>query len=265
MEEVKKKLKRQKKQEYFGEAEELAIKEFLTSDNDQRKNKLFAEVIDPAFRKLVKGILSMPKFQKIIGLTVDFDCEEGAYYHLLFNMHKFNPERIGKSGGFSKAYSYYGTAVKNFVLGLKIQADGHIAKYGGMVDIEGMNEDVKDGKKDIKGFEDLRTQILSLLKAFSDKCRLTKNDIIVLNCLKYMLINWHKLDFHDKNQFNRLLVSYTQLPSNVVMSSLKKIKGLLYQNSDVLNNKKPVSKRIFKNKKEEYYEEDGPIEDTNNG
>jgi len=231
------KRKKSKSLDYFGEDEEVAIKDFLTCDCTTHKNELFAEVIDPAFKELVNGILAMPKFQKIIGLYKDFDCQEGAYYHLIFNMHKFDPNRIGKDGKPVKAYSYYGTAVKNYILGLKIQADKQIAKHGGMIDIAEMNQDVKYNKSDIKAFEELKIQILFLLDDFRDRQKLTKSDLIVLNCLKYMLTNWHKLDFSDKNQFNRLLISYTQLSPNVVMNSLKKIKNLVSDNSTLLHTK----------------------------
>lgn len=217
--------KTNKSQEYFGQAEEEAVKEFLNPNTcDIRKNELFSKFLEPAFKKLVVGILTMPKFQKMIGVFKDFDCEEGAYYHLIFNMHKFDPTRIGKDGNPAKAYSYYGTTVKNYILALKIQADRQIAEIGGIKEITQVSDDIKCDKKDIKVFEELKYQIVKLLEELSSDIKLTKNDIIVVNCLKYMLDNWHKLDFQSRNQFNRLLVSYTQLPANTVMNSLKKIK-----------------------------------------
>lgn len=219
---------------YFGEQEEAAVKEFLDpSTCEARKNELFSKYIEIAFRKLVQGILTMPKFQKMIGVFKDFDCEEGAYYHLIFNMHKFDPSRLGKDGNPAKVYSYYGTTVKNYILALKIQADRQIADIGGIKEISEVSEEIKCDKKDIKIFEELRYQITKLLEEISSDTKLTKNDVIVVNCLKYMLDNWHKLDFQSKNQFNRLLVSYTQLPSNTVMNSLKKIKMSVNNNPNL--------------------------------
>ena len=52
---------------YFGEREEIAIKEFLaTTTAIDRKNYLYGKVIEPALRELVKGVLRMPKFQKLL-------------------------------------------------------------------------------------------------------------------------------------------------------------------------------------------------------
>lgn len=224
--------KKDKSKDYFGEIEEIAVKEFLCETTSTvRKNELFSKTIEPALRKLIRGILTMPKFQKIIGLYKDFDCEEGAYYHLIFNMHKFDPSKLGKTGEPVRAYSYYGTAVKNYILGLKIQADKQIAKHGGTVDIDEMNEDVKYEKRDLHFFEDLRASIVYILSNIPEDQKFTKNDHVVLSCLKYMLENWHKLEFQDKNQFNRLLISYSQLSQSIVMTSLKKIKTIVSQDS----------------------------------
>jgi len=216
-----------KTQDYFGQREEEAIKEFLSSEtSEKRKNELFSKCIEPAFRKLIQGVLTMPKFQKIIGLFKDFDCEEGAYHHLLINMHKFDSSRIGKDGKPVKAYSYYGTTVKNYILALKMQADKLIANYGGIKEISEVGEELKSSQNDFKIFEDLKSQILKILNNEPlGNSKLSKNDIIVIECLKYMLNNWNKLDFQNKNQFNRLLICYTQLPANTVMNSLKKIKN----------------------------------------
>jgi len=225
--------KKNKDEGYFGSKEEMAVKKFLSSSCKNEKNEIFSTIIDPALRKLISGILTMPKFQKIIGLYKDFDCEEGAYYHLIFNMHKFDPTRIGKDGKEVKAYSYYGTAVKNYVLGLKIQADKKIAEHGGEVDVDDVDYVEKNrqkGEGEEKELEELRTQLMILLEEFSFNSKFTQNDEVVLSCLKYMLENWHKLAFHDKNQFNRLLISYAQLPPNVVMNSFKKIKILVLKN-----------------------------------
>jgi len=224
--------KKDKSKNYFGEEEELAVKEFLCETTSQvRKNELFSKTIEPALRELIRGVLTMPQFQKIIGLYKDFDCEEGAYYHLIFNMHKFDPNRIGKTGDPVRAYSYYGTAVKNYILGLKIQVDKQIAEHGGIVDIDDVSEEIKYEKRDSHFFEDLKKTVIYILSNIPEDQKFTKNDQIVLSCLKYMLENWHKLEFQDKNQFNRLLISYSQLSQSIVMTSLKKIKTIVLQDT----------------------------------
>ncbi len=218
---------------YFEKAEE-AIREYLTTTSSIKKNQLFEEIIDPALKKLVKGVMRMPKFQKIIGIQSE-ELEENTYYHIIFQLERFDLNRIGKEGKPTKAFSYFGTCAKNFILATKIACDKKIAKYGSELDVTEIKTDISQPKTDFQTFEDLKIEIVDILKKLSSKYKLTKNDIVVNNSLIYMLTNWHLIDFEDKNGFMRLLVNYTQLSSSVVSTSLKKIKCLLSQNTSNLN------------------------------
>lgn len=236
---------------YFGEKQEEAIKKYLTVATVEEKNILFRDIIDPALRQLVKGVLRMPKFQKIIGLTIP-EVEESAYYHVVFNLEKFKTERLGKDGKPSKAYSYYGTVVKNHILALKQEADKRIDRYGGIIDIDDIGEHIPDKSRDEKSFEEVKKQLNSELDRVINTKKLNKNDVVVGNTLKYMLTNWHKLEFQNKNEFVRLLCHYTQLKPPVVARSLKKFKAIVYDNIF-----KPSSKKRKKQKKAE----EKPIEE----
>jgi hypothetical protein len=230
---------------YFQKAES-AIREYLITTDLQRKNQLFKEIIDPALRALVKGILRMPKFQKIIGISIS-ELEEGAYYHVIFQLERFNLQKLGKEGKPAKTFSYFGTCIKNYILGLKIQTDKRIAKHGGILNVNDIKTDIPQVKYDFQNFEDLKSEIVRILKIIPEKYKLTKNDIIVNNSLRYMLENWHSIEFQDKNEFVRLLINYTQLTPNVVSTSLKKIRSLLSKNTHSLNINKKKHKTKFKN------------------
>jgi len=232
-----------KKKGYFEEAEE-AIREYLLSTSIMKKNQLFKEIIDPALKKLVRGVMRMPKFQKIIGMPLD-ELEEDAYYHALFQFGKFDINRLGKDGKPVKAFSYFGTCVKNFVLQRKMAADKKIAKHGGTKDISEIKTDISQPDFDIKEFEEFKSQIIVVLKNLTSKYKLTKNDILVNNTLLYMLTNWHQIDFQDKNEFMRLLIGYTHLSSSVISTSLKKIKCLVAQNVDNINITKKTKKTLY--------------------
>lgn len=216
------------KDSYFGVVEEQAIKDYLGGQmTPAARNELFKTVIDPCLRKLVDGIMTMPMFQKIIGISKE-QLREDSYYHLIFQMEKFKPERIGKSGEPVKAYSYFGTIVKHYILGLKIANDASIASHGGMLDIDELGDHIPDNRRSPEEFEELKTSLVIMLEKAVDIKRLNKNDLIVGNTLKYMLSNWHRLEFQTKNEFVRLLCNYTQLSPPVVARSLKKYKSLVY-------------------------------------
>lgn len=216
--------------EYFGHIQEEALKLYLAKTlSERQRNELFQTVLEPCFRELISGVLQMPMFQKMIIIgTSEEQLKEDAYYHLVFQLEKFDPNRIGKTGKPAKAYSYLGTVVKNFFLGLKIVNDGLIAKHGGMLDVDELSDHIQDTGRDPAEFEDLKKNIVDQLdKALLAK-RLNKNDLIVGHTLKYMLSNWHKIEFQTKNEFIRQLCHYTQLNPPVVARSLKKFKSLVY-------------------------------------
>lgn len=216
------------KSSYFGEREEQAIKLYISGTLPQiESDKLFKTIINPCLEKLVDGILTMPKFQKVIGISRE-QLREDAYFHLFFQMKKYDPNRIGKTGELAKAYSYFGTVVKNYILGIKISNDGNIANYGGTLDVDEIGDHIPDLRRDPLGFEKVREELLVMLEKAIEAKRLNKNDLIVGNTLKYMVLNWHKLEFKSKNEFIRLLGLYTQLSPSVVARSLKKYKLVIH-------------------------------------
>jgi len=216
--------------QYFGEREELAVKEFLTTEDRYKKSKIFEDIIEPALRELVKGVRRMPKFQKMIGLNEEYLLED-AYYHVIENMHKFVPGRIGKSGQPVKAYSYYGTIIKNFYLQTKKTADKSINEHGGMLDVDDLMDHIPERIDRTPEFEELKAQLLvNLERILATDKKLNQNDLVVGNALRYMLTNWHKLDFQKKNEFMRILAQYTHLKAAIIARSLKKLKILTYDN-----------------------------------
>lgn len=247
METIKRKVRKPRekkaKERYFEEREELAVKEYLTTTNVVQKNKLFKEIIEPALRELVKGVMKMPKFQKIIGITRE-ELEDNAYYHVIFQLEKYTPGRIGKDGEPTKAYSYYGTVAKNYILKVKQDLDKKIAEYGGDLNVDELHEHIIHTESDPLEFEQSRTIVLKQVEEFLQVKRLTESDVIVANSLKYMLTNWHKLEFQSKNQFVRLLNQYCQLPPEVVARSLNKFKQL-FGTSDIITSK-TKKRTIFK-------------------
>jgi len=216
---------------YFGEKEEVAIRLFLLSENQREKNTLFKDLIDPAFKSLVDGVLQMPMFQKIIGVSRE-DLFEDTYHHIISGMEKFNPSTLGKDGKPVKAFSYFGTAAKNYILYAKIQNDKKIARHGGVLDVDDFSNVIEDKGGSILIFNEKREDVITKLKMFSLIKNTTKNDLLVCNCLIYMLNNWDKLEFGSKNEFNRLLLNYTGLKNNTVIASLKKIKIYLKEKEE---------------------------------
>lgn len=105
---VKKVRKKRERKGYFYEREEEAFVKYLKSEDKDERNKIFNEILYPAFTKMVESIIRRYKlyrpdedFEETFGDTMSF---------LITKMEKFNPD-----SGY-KAYSYCGTICKNFLI-----------------------------------------------------------------------------------------------------------------------------------------------------
>jgi hypothetical protein len=97
---------------YFYEQEEQAVIDYVSSDDQVEKNRIYLECLQPAFTKMIESIirrynLYLPDeiFQETFDDTMSF---------LLTKIEHFKPD-----SGF-KAYSYCGTICKNYLI-LKIK------------------------------------------------------------------------------------------------------------------------------------------------
>lgn len=109
-EKVKKKRGRKPSKErkgYFYEREEQAVVDYISTDDEKEKNRIFNDVLKPAFTKMVESIIRRynlyppdEEFQETFDDTISF---------LMTKLSCFNPE-----SGY-KAYSYCGTICKNYL------------------------------------------------------------------------------------------------------------------------------------------------------
>ena len=109
-EKVKKKRGRKPSKErkgYFYEREEQAVVDYIKTDSKEEKNKIYNEVLRPAFTKMVESIIRRynlyppdEEFQETFDDTISF---------LMTKLSCFKPD-----SGY-KAYSYCGTICKNYL------------------------------------------------------------------------------------------------------------------------------------------------------
>lgn len=92
---------------YFYEEQEEAVKKYLTADESER-NEIFNTVLKPAFTKMIESIIRRYKlyvpeeeFEETFNDTLSF---------LSSKMANFDPSKH------HKAYSYYGTICKNYLI-----------------------------------------------------------------------------------------------------------------------------------------------------
>lgn len=102
------KRKPKKSNDYFTEDTQKAILEYRLSDNDLKRNRIYNERIHYAFYKLVENIIHSFKFYHLDTNSIE-DLKYEVISFLLQKLHLYKEEN-------GKAYSYFGTAVKRYLI-----------------------------------------------------------------------------------------------------------------------------------------------------
>jgi len=126
---------RKPKENYFGRVQEEAVIKFLKTECESERNKIYNETLKEPLIKMVESII---RRYKLYRKNVSFeDLHSDTLSFLISKANNFS-EKKG-----SKAYSYYGTICKNYLLCLLIGDDKetkNLLHYDDMS--ESINEDM---------------------------------------------------------------------------------------------------------------------------
>jgi predicted SprT family Zn-dependent metalloprotease len=107
--ELKKKGRKPTTTNYFDVREELAVVRFLESTSYEEKNKIYNEFLKKPLDKMISSII---RRYKLYRKDMDFtDIHVDTHSFLMTKIDKFKPSRE------KKAYSYFGTICKNYLMG----------------------------------------------------------------------------------------------------------------------------------------------------
>lgn len=233
-----------KRERYFETEQEEAIIRYNCLDIEQKeKNKLFKDTIGTCFKKTILGVLEMPKFRHLPKALNKDELIEQTYFRLVEKIYKFTPGKIGKNGQPVKAFSYFSTIAKNFILE-QITKHNKVIKHKAdvetSIDLAILSEDTlgKISKNDfqeillddyVTSFQASKKYIIDLVTEFiieeESKEDKKDSDLIKLGyCLKYLLDKWDKIEFMKKNEFMRILTLYTSFNQQKVSFLFKKFK-----------------------------------------
>ena len=165
--------------QYFGPPQEEAVRVFLTASTWDEKNLVYNEYLrDP----LIKMIESIIRRYKLYRPNMDFtDIHTDTLSFLVTKMEKFKPAK-GK-----KAYSYFGTICKNYLMG-QIMKDNRDRNR--KISYEDISYSLEQNEKysytildsDVE-VETVMTALVEELKRFTVENRLNVNEEKVGYCL----------------------------------------------------------------------------------
>lgn len=218
---------------YFYDEEENAFKEYIETDDMNRKNELFETKLYPAFSKMVESII---RRYNLFTPDEDFtDTFNDAMSYMLTKVNNFDFSK-GK-----KVYSYCGTVCKNYLIMKRTKtmaARNKILSYENVYDESNPDErpvDTETGELIAfnQGMIDRMKNIIVDMLSNKEKYQLTENDVKVGKSLVYMLDNAHTFfSLIETRKFNKSVVLYfikenTLMKTKDIREAMRKYK-LIY-------------------------------------
>ena len=228
--ELKKKGRKPKQANYFDVREEMAVIRFLSADTFEEKNQIYNEYLRKPLDKMISSIIRRYKlYRKDMNFT---EIHIDTHSFLMTKIDKFKPAKE------KKAYSYFGTICKNYLMGqiIKDQKDMNrkISYEDISTDLENnpdfsysIDNDLLDSETIIKNFI---TQIELLIEDET----LNENELKLGHALYEIFQNYDDIFIGtSNNKFNKNIIllslrEMTNLSTKEIRSSMKKYKVIYY-------------------------------------
>jgi hypothetical protein len=213
---------------YFDVKEELAVKRFLTAESFEEKNKIYNEFLRAPLDKMISSII---RRYKLYRKDMDFnEIHTDTHSFLMTKVDKFKPSKE------KKAYSYFGTICKNYLMGQIIKDQKEINRKISYEDISTSLEERPDMiyriDDDIIDTTVVINEYLKELKSFIDKESLNDNEKKLGYALIDLFDNYEEIfSGADNNKFNKNVIllslrEMTNLSTKEIRSSIKRFKKL---------------------------------------
>lgn len=199
---------------YFGEEQEKAVVRFLNEDDPIVRNKIYNEFLRDAFDIMIESII---RRYKLYRRDYSFEAmHSDTLSYLILKADKFDASK-GK-----RAYSYYGTICKHYLLGLLIKDDKQLNQTAdfetSITSIHKKDDYVYQLPESDYGLSDLIDTIVDEIKAEIEagdsddsKKKLTDNERKVGEALIDILSDWETLfeTLQGGSKFNKNMILAT--------------------------------------------------------
>jgi len=229
--ELKKKGRKPTQLNYFDVREELAVVRFLQTECHHERNKIYNEFLRKPLDKMISSIIRRYKLYR-----KDMDFEEihiDTHSFLITKIDKFRPSKE------KKAYSYFGTICKNYLM-------GQIIKDQKEMNRKISYEDISTSLENDEGFayyiendgldrEKVIHYFLIKLEYFIKNENLNENEIKLGQALYDLFDNYENIFVgNDNNKFNKNIIllslrEMTNLSTKEIRGSIKKYKTIYFE------------------------------------
>jgi hypothetical protein len=223
---------------YFDVQEEDAVKEFLLADTIEERNKIYNEFLKKPIEKMVSSII---RRYKLYRKDMSFDeILNDTHSFLITKSDKFSPEKN------KKAYSYFGTICKNYLMGQIIKDQKDTNRKVSYEDISSSLEERPDMvyyiENDTVETEKIIVDYIIELKSYVEVGNLSDNERKLGYALVELFENYEQVFVgNDNNKFNKNLIllslrEMTNLSTKEIRLSMKKFKKLYFELVKTMNN-----------------------------
>ena len=216
------------KENYFDVREEEAVRNFLLATSSYEKNKIYNQFLRAPLDKMISSIIRRYKLYR-----KDMDFEEihtDTHSFLMTKVDKFKPDKN------KKAYSYFVTICKNYLMGQIIKDQKETNRKVSYEDISSSLEDRPDMwytiDDDPIGTESIINDYLIELKQYIEMESLNDNEKKLGYALIDLFDNYETIfSGADNNKFNKNVIllslrEMTNLSTKEIRSSIKRFKKL---------------------------------------
>ena len=213
---------------YFDVREETAVRNFLLAESSHEKNKIYNEFLKAPLDKMISSII---RRYKLYRKDMDFnEIHVDTHSFLMTKVDKFKPDKN------KKAYSYFGTICKNYLMGQIIKDQKETNRKISYEDISSSLEERPDMSyridEDIVESDVIINQYLQELKEFIESENLNDNERKLGYALIDLFDNYQTIfSGADNNKFNKNVIllslrEMTNLSTKEIRSSIKRFKKL---------------------------------------
>ena len=212
-----------KKNFYFGETEEYAVRMFLTATTVTERSLVYNKYLYAPLNKMIDSIIRRYKLYRK-NETYD-DLHADVLSFLITKSDKFKPEKN------KKAYSYFGTICKNYLM-IKDQKElNRLLSYEDMsTTIENRDDQIYYIDNDDRDNNKIFRILLRDIEMFMDENQLSENEEKLGLALVDIFNNYDEIFVHGEgNKFNKNLIllslrEMTNLTTKEIRTSLKRYK-----------------------------------------
>jgi hypothetical protein len=222
---------------YFDVKEEQAVVDYISAETKQEKERIYNNYLKEPLDKMINSIIRRYKLYRKDMAYDDIHCDTHSF--LMTKVDKFKPDKN------KKAYSYFGTICKNYLMG-QIQKDQKdMNRKISYEDISATLENRPDMvyylEFETTGAEKIIEIYLNELREHINNNSMNECEKKVGNALIELFDNYSNIFIgNDNNKFNKNIILFelremTNLTTKEIRNYLKKYKLLYFETLKKIN------------------------------